>query len=140
MKNPLSVLLIEDDDVAIEATKRCLDKCSTKFPLYVATNGLEGLKALRGEGPHGPLPRNLVVLLDLNMPVMNGFELLEAVRAEESLRSTVFYVLTTSDSDSDRSRAYHNIIAGYMVKSALGPQLANLTRLLENYDASISFP
>lgn len=139
MKPHLSILLIEDDDVAIEAAKRNLLRCGVDFPIYTALNGLQGLQWLRGEGPHGHLPRNLVVLLDLNMPVMNGFEFLEALRIDPELRSTVVFVLTTSDSDSDRTRAYDSFIAGYMVKSSLGPQFSNLAKLLVNYDESISF-
>lgn len=139
MKTPLSILLIEDDDVAIEVTKRNLKKCGVEFTIYTALNGLEGLQALRGEGRDGALPKNIVVLLDLNMPVMNGFEFLEELRNDPKLRSNVVFVLTTSDSDADRMRAYHNFIAGYMVKSAVGPQFANLADLLVNYDETISF-
>lgn len=137
---PLSILLVEDDDVAVEAAIRNLKQTSVDFKVHVAANGLEALRALRGEGRDVPLPSKLVVLLDLNMPVMNGFEFLESLRSDPVLKSTVVFVLTTSDADSDLTRAYHNCIAGYMVKSALGPQFANLTRLLSHYDNTISFP
>ena len=136
-KTPLSILLIEDDDVAIEAAKRNLKKNGIEFPIYTAFNGREGLAALRGEGPDGVLPKELIVLLDLNMPVMNGFEFLEALRDDPMLRSTVVFVLSTSDADADRTRAFHNSIAGYMVKSALGHQFANLAKLLTAYDHAV---
>ena len=134
----LSILLVEDDDVALEAAVRNLRKCGVDSPVFTAVNGADGLAALRGERPEGALPRSIVVLLDLNMPVMNGFEFLDALREDRLLRSTVVFVLTTSDGDADRTRAYHSCIAGYMVKSALGPQFANLANLLKSYDAAVS--
>ncbi|MBL8511572.1 MAG: response regulator [Betaproteobacteria bacterium] len=136
--NTLSILLIEDDDVAVESAIRNLNKCGVDCPIYTAANGAEGLAALRGNGPDGALPRSIIVLLDINMPVMNGFEFLEALREDPVLRSTVVFVLTTSDADEDRTRAYHNCIAGYMVKSALGHQFANLANLLISYDAAVT--
>jgi len=133
----LSILLIDDDDVAIESATRNLRRHGIDFPIYVAHNGHDGIEALRGNGPNGALPKALVVLLDLNMPVMNGFEFLETVREDPALRSTVVFVLTTSDSDTDRTRAYHECIAGYMVKSAVGRQFSNLASLLRSYHVAI---
>lgn len=138
-KHRLSILLIDDDDVAIESAQRNLKKNGVHFPIHTACNGQEGLMALRGKSPYGAMPRELVVLLDLNMPVKNGFEFLDEVRNDPKLRSTVVFVLTTSDADTDRTRAYHNCIAGYMVKSALGSQFAQLAALLNVYDSSVSF-
>lgn len=140
MRRPATVLLIDDDDVAIEAASRSLRKSGVEFPVLTAANGLEGLAVLRGETPSGRPPRDLIVLLDLNMPGMNGFEFLETLRSDPRLRSTVVFVLTTSDADQDRTRAYQSVIAGYMVKSAVGPQLRNLSRLIGDYDAINSFP
>ena len=138
MSHGMSILLIEDDDVALESAIRNLRKCGVDYPIFTAVNGADGLAALRGKRPEGPLPRSTIVLLDLNMPMMNGFEFLDALRQDPVLRSTVVFVLTTSDGDEDRTRAYHSCIAGYMVKSALGPQFANLANLLKSYDAAVS--
>ena len=134
-----TILLIDDDDVAIESAQRNLRKCGIDYPVLTAGNGKEGLAVLRGESTYGKMPTELVVLLDLNMPVTNGFEFLEELRSDPKLRSTVVFVLTTSDSDTDRTRAYHNCIAGYMVKSALGYQFAQLANLLSVYKTTISF-
>ncbi len=135
----LTILLIDDDDVAIESAQRNLRKCGIDYPVLTAGNGQEGLAVLRGESAYGKIPAELVVLLDLNMPVKNGFEFLEELRSDPKLRSTVVFVLTTSDADTDRTRAYHNCIAGYMVKSALGHQFAQLANLLSVYKTSVSF-
>ncbi len=139
MNSSFSILLIDDDDVAIEAAKRNLAKHHVNFPIFTATNGKAGLAALRGQGPDGPLPKQLVVLLDLNMPIMDGFEFLQVLRTDPELKSRVVFALTTSDSEIDRMRAYESQIAGYMVKSSLGPQFANLARLLLNYETSVTF-
>ena len=134
----LTILLIEDDDVAAEAAARNLRKCGVDYPLYVASNGAEGLAALRGKGAYGELPKATIVLLDINMPVMDGFEFLDALRADPLLQSRVVFVLTTSDADEDRTRAYHKCIAGYMVKTAVGHQFANLANLLKSYDVAVT--
>lgn len=136
---PLTILLIDDDDVAIESAQRNLKKCGIDYPVITAHDGQEGLDILRGKSDHGKLPRELVVLLDLNMPRKNGFEFLDDVRNDQQLRSTVVFVLTTSDADADRTRAYHNCIAGYMVKSALGHQFSQLANLLTVYNNSVAF-
>jgi DNA-binding NarL/FixJ family response regulator len=84
--------------------------------------------------------RPYITLLDLNMPRMNGFEFLEAVRADPVLASSVIFVLSTSDSDADRTRAYKDQVAGYMLKSAIGPQMVRLTALLHDYAQSVRLP
>lgn len=136
----LTILLAEDDDVAAESVARSLRKAGLPFPLVWAEDGAQALAALRGEDPARPVPRPRVVLLDLNMPRMNGFEFLEALRADPVLCDDVVFVLTTSDDDTDRMRAYHAHIAGYMVKAAVGPQFSRLAQLLGLYQHSIRLP
>jgi CheY-like chemotaxis protein len=98
------------------------------------------LAALRGEDPQRRVPRPRLILLDLNMPRMNGHEFLQALRADETLTDDVVFVLTTSDADTDRARAYHQHVAGYMVKAAVGPQFSRLAQLLIDYQASVRWP
>lgn len=139
--NPmLTVLLVEDDDVAAESVVRSLNRMGTPFPVVWAEDGAVALAALRGEDPARRVPRPRLVLLDLNMPRMNGFEFLEALRADPALTDDVVFVLTTSDADSDRTRAYHAHIAGYMVKAAVGPQFSKLARLLSDFNEAVRLP
>lgn len=140
MKKNMNILLVEDDDVAAESVVRSLKKNAMHFPVILAQDGLEALSILRGTHTTLTLKSPYLILLDLNMPRMNGFEFMQEVRADKALRESVIFVLTTSDADSDRSRAYHENIAGYMVKSAVGPQFANLAKLLDSYNTAISFP
>lgn len=137
MIEKLSILLVEDDDVAAEAVQRSLRKAGLHIPVVVAENGEVGLSILRGESAQPVISPPYVVLLDLNMPVMSGFEFLEAVRADANLSNTVIFVLTTSNADSDRSRAYHKNIAGYMVKSEVGPQFSKVVNLLDSYRQAV---
>ncbi|MES2717098.1 MAG: response regulator [Pseudomonadota bacterium] len=136
----LTILLAEDDDVAAEAVVRSLQKAGLNFPVVWAEDGEQALRALRGLDPSRPVPRPRVTLLDLNMPRMNGFEFLRALRADDELGDDVVFVLTTSDADTDRMRAYHEHIAGYMVKAAVGPQFSRLAQLLGLYQHVIRLP
>lgn len=136
----LSILVVDDDDVAAEAVVRGLRKNAMDCPVVLAENGDVALQVLRGTHASRRIDKPYLVLLDLNMPQMNGVEFLRALRLDEALRSTVVFVLTTSDSGADRGRAYRENIAGYMVKSAIGPQLRGLARLLIEYRASVLLP
>ena len=135
-----SVLLVDDDDVAAEAVVRGLRKNELTFPIVVAEDGQVALQILRGQNATRRIAKPYLVLLDLNMPRMNGFEFLHALRADLVLRSTLVFVLSTSDSDSARARAYDENIAGYMVKSGLGPQLKGLARFLTEYGSAVLLP
>jgi CheY-like chemotaxis protein len=136
----LTVLLVEDDDVAAEAVVRSLAKHGLNFPIVWAEDGAQALRALRGSDPSRHVGRPRVTLLDLNMPRMNGFEFLQELRSEPDLRDEVVFVLTTSDADTDRTRAYHENIAGYMVKAAVGPQFSRVAQLLGSYQQAVRLP
>ncbi len=114
---PLSILLVEDDDVDVMTIKRAFKKHNLANPLHVARNGLEGLAMLRGaDGVKklDPLPR--IVMLDLNMPKMGGIEFLREIRKDQDLKSLSVFVLTTSNEDSDKIEAYDLNVAGYVLK------------------------
>ena len=112
----LHILLVDDDEVDVMNVQRAFKKNNIINPLYVATNGLEALELLRGQdGPAIPGPRRLI-LLDLNMPKMNGLEFLRAIREDPALRSLTVVVLTTSDDERDRIEAYNLNVAGYILK------------------------
>ena len=83
----LNILLVEDDVVDVMNVRRAFEKNKIANPLFVATNGLEALDVLRGKAQEFPKERRLV-LLDLNMPKMNGIEFLKELRADEALKST----------------------------------------------------
>lgn len=135
----LSLLLVEDDDVAAEAVMRGLRKHAHDCPVVPAEDGIAALQILRGKHDARRIAKPYLVLLDLNMPRMNGFEFLRELRADNELGGTVVFILTTSGAEPDRARAYREHIAGYMVKSAVGPQCSGLARFLTEYRAAV-FP
>lgn len=142
MNNPtkVNILLVDDDDVAAEAVVRSLRKHAMDFPVTLARDGIEALEILRNKHPDLSIEKPYIILLDLNMPRMNGFEFLQEIRGDEILRDSVIFVLTTSNFDSDKAKAYHENIAGYMVKSAVGPQFTKLAALLDNYRNTVALP
>ncbi|MFC3117028.1 response regulator [Cellvibrio fontiphilus] len=136
----INILLVDDDDVSAESVVRSLRKNAVDFPITLARDGVEALEILRSVHPHLSIEKPYLVLLDLNMPRMNGFEFLHEVRSDKNLHNSIIFVLTTSDADSDRVRAYEENIAGYLVKSSVGPQFSKLASLLESYRSTVSLP
>lgn len=114
----LNILLVEDDDLDVMNVQRAFKKNNVLNPLFVAGNGLEALDMLRGVGedpPQVPLDRR-IILLDLNMPRMNGIEFLRELRSDPLLNLIPVIVLTTSDEDRDKVEAFQLNVAGYILK------------------------
>jgi CheY-like chemotaxis protein len=139
MTDCLNVLAVDDDDITAELVTRALGKFDRSYNVVAASDGAAGLAVLRGEGAAG-MPAPCLVLLDLNMPRMDGFELLAAIRSDPLLAQTVVFVLTTSDDESDIVRAYRLQIAGYMTKSTIGPRYERLASVIDDYASAVKFP
>jgi len=115
----IQILLVEDDDIDTENVIRAFDKNKMSNPLFTVTNGEEALAFLRHEEPYTDLqmsPRPGLILLDINMPIMNGIEFLRIVKADDHLKSIPVVVLTTSREESDRMESFNLSVAGYIVK------------------------
>jgi len=126
----LNILLIEDDEVDVMNVQRAFEKSHITNPLYVASDGLDGLEKLRnGEVPKG----RRLILLDLNMPRMNGIEFLREVRDDPDLHATPVVVLTTSNNDRDKVDAYNLNVAGYLVKPVTFENFVELMISLNKY-------
>ena len=111
-----SLLLVEDDYMDIMSVERELRKLNIDLPLHIARNGREALAMLKGEGrpPLKPLPS--VVILDINMPKMNGIELLTEIRKDPELQHLNVFITTTSTEELDRSVAQRLKVSGYIEK------------------------
>lgn len=136
---PISLLLIDDDDVEAEMVHRSLKKVKIANEVIRARDGLEALEILKGKRPtkiNGPV----LILLDLNMPRMNGIEFLEQIRGDEVLRKLVVFVLTTSNDERDKAAAYDKNVAGYIVKSHAGRDFMNLLDMIEMFWKLVEFP
>ena len=111
-----SILLVEDDQMDVMNVQRELRKQNITVPLTHARNGREALNLLRGENGEARIARPSVVMLDLNMPRLNGLELLKILRADSEFRDLNVFIMTTSDLDVDRSGARDLGISGYIIK------------------------
>ena len=112
MNSKKPILLVEDDKVDIMTVKRALEEINVTNQLDTAHNGEEALKHLRNTKIEIPC----LILLDLNMPLMNGIEFLEVVKKDEKLKKIPVVVLTTSKEDQDKIDSYNLGVAGYMIK------------------------
>lgn len=140
LRMTVHILLVDDDDVVHESIRRYVRKNGVNYSFSFAEDGAVALNMLKDMQQNHKLHQPILVLLDLNMPIMNGFEFLEAIRSDEHLKSMVVFVLTTSNSEEDKIRAYKENIAGFLVKDKVGPQFSKLFSLLEQYTSTVSFP
>jgi len=133
-------LLVEDDEIDRKAFLRAIEKLRISNPVTCAHDGVEAWSILNGDHSEGPLPRPNLVILDINMPRMNGLELLKKIREDENLRDLIVFILTTSNDDQDKFDAYNLNVAGYMLKSDMGNSFIKAVELVEMYWKVIEFP
>jgi len=133
----LNILLVEDDEVDVLNVRRAFQKNHITNPLFVASNGLDALEQLRS----GAIPRDRrIILLDLNMPQMNGIELLREIRQDPALNLTPVIVLTTSNDERDRIEAYNLNVAGYLLKPVTFGNFCEVMAALNKYWALVELP
>lgn len=136
MRDLVNILIVEDDEVDVESLMRLFSKNNIKNPVYCASNGVEALDIIRGVNERERLPKPYVILLDINMPIMNGIELLKHLRGDESLKESVVFILTTSPLSADKITTYKLNVAGYFLKK----DMAELVNLLSLYWQLNEFP
>ncbi|QEF98503.1 Response regulator rcp1 [Stieleria maiorica] len=131
-----TLVVVEDDFVDLEIVKRGVAKKQMEVGIINAADGNSALELLRSDCLTDQQRSQLIVLLDINMPGMNGHQFLEAIRADETLRRTIVFILTTSDHPRDISRAYDRNVAGYFLKSNVDGLLETLAIYLDH----VKFP
>ncbi len=129
MRNSKPILLVEDDDVDAMTTQRALNELKVTNELIHTVDGEDALEYLRDEGNKKPC----VILLDLNMPRMNGFEFLKIAKADAAIRKIPVVVLTTSDADESIVESFDLGVAGYIVKPVSYKQFVEAMRTLDMY-------
>ena len=137
MSGALNIVLVDDDDVDVMNVQRAFRKGEIKNPIWVAQDGISALSLLRSG--QVPATRRLV-LLDLNMPRMNGIEFLRELRADPHLRMTPVVVLTTSNEDRDKVEAYDLNVAGYLIKPVTFSAFVELIATLNTYWSIVELP
>ena len=138
--NGVTLLLIEDDHVDAEAIQRAFRRQKIANPFVVVRDGVEALAALRGEPGAPDVPTPYLILLDINMPRMNGIEFLRALRADPALQRSIVFVLTTSEREDDKIEAYNGNVAGYIVKNRAGEDFLRVIQMLRAFWRIVEFP
>ncbi|MBF0296182.1 MAG: response regulator [Magnetococcales bacterium] len=129
MKGTKPILLVEDDRVDAMTVQRALRKIHVGNPLTTVGNGEDALARLRDPANERPC----IILLDLNMPRMNGIEFLSAIKADDALKKIPVVVLTTSKDEMDRIKSFDNGAAGYMVKPVDYVQFVDVIQTINLY-------
>jgi CheY-like chemotaxis protein len=133
----LNILLVEDDEVDVMTVRRAFAKANITNPIFVASDGIQALEMLRNETVP---PSRRVILLDINMPRMNGIECLREIRKDPSLAPLTVIVLTTSNEDRDRVEAYQLNVAGYLLKPVTFTEFAEVMATLNKYWTLMEMP
>ena len=129
MRENRPILLLEDDQVDAMTIKRALKDVRVTNRLDIAGDGEEGLALLMNPANERPC----IILLDLNMPRMNGIEFLRVVKQDEALRRIPVIVLTASTEEQDRVDSFDLGVAGYMVKPVGYQQFVEVVRTINLY-------
>ena len=136
MRNSRPVLLVEDDHVDAMTVKRALKDLNVMNPLVHTINGEEALAHLINDCNEKPC----VILLDLNMPKMNGIEFLKIIKADEKLKRTPVVILTTSRDTQDKRETFALNIAGYIVKPSDYKKFVEAIRTVNLYWTTSELP
>lgn len=137
---PVNILLVEDDSIDVKAFKRAMAKLKITNPVTIACDGVEALEYLQTCVTQHPENTPSLVILDINMPRMNGLELLTKIRADQNLRHLIVFVLTTSNDEKDKFEAFNMNVAGYMLKSDMGNSFIRAVELIDSYWRVVEFP
>ena len=129
MKSLRTILLVEDDRVDAMTVKRAMKEINITNPLEIARDGEEALAYLRDDRNERPC----IILLDLNMPKMNGIEFLNILKQDPVLKRIPVIVLTTSKEDQDRVASFELSVAGYMIKPVDYVQFVEVMRAINVY-------
>jgi CheY-like chemotaxis protein len=116
MQRVVSILLVEDDNLDQMEVQRTLTKKGILFRMKIAQNGEEALSILNGSGNDAFSGRPDIMLVDLNLPKMDGFEFLAKLKALDELKDTKIFVLTTSDEREDKAAAAKLGVSGFITK------------------------
>jgi chemotaxis family two-component system response regulator Rcp1 len=130
---PLNVLLVEDSPGDVRLTKEAFREANTSIQLHVVTDGVEAMEFLRRQGSHSASPRPDFILLDLNLPKMDGREVLAHIKEDEGLKTIPTVILTTSDAEGDIAKSYELQANCYLTKPARFEEFESLVRSINDF-------
>ncbi|NEO89506.1 MAG: response regulator [Moorea sp. SIO3G5] len=133
----IEILLVEDNPGDLDLTKATLQNSNIRNNIQTFTNGKEAMAFLRRESPYTKAPRPDVILLDLNLPVMDGREVLAQIKSDPKLSLIPVIILTSSDSDQDILTSYKLNANAYVTKPLELEQFLKVLKSIENFWLSI---
>jgi CheY-like chemotaxis protein len=134
---PVEILLVEDDPGDVLITREAIESSKVANRLSVVSNGEEALQFLQRDEPFADAPRPGLVLLDLNLPRLDGREVLARMKGDPDLRRIPVVVLTTSSSDDDVVRSYDLHANAYVTKPVDFEQFMSVVRQIDEFFVSI---
>jgi CheY-like chemotaxis protein len=137
---PVKIMLVEDDSIDVKAFQRAMTKLKISNPIAIARDGVEAWEQLQECVADDGIETPSLVILDINMPRMNGLELLTKIRQDQNLRHLIVFVLTTSNDEKDKFEAFNMNVAGYMLKSDMGNSFIRAVELIDSYWRVVEFP
>jgi CheY-like chemotaxis protein len=136
MNGEKPILMVEDDMVDVMSVKRAMKELQYTVPLVHMNNGEEALAYLN----QAANPRPAIILLDLNMPRMNGIEFLKIVKNDPGLKMLPVVVLTTSRAEVDKMESFNLGVAGYMIKPVDHQKFVDIMRTISSYWTTSELP
>ncbi|MHA2250942.1 MAG: response regulator [Candidatus Kariarchaeaceae archaeon] len=143
LNSKIPILLVEDDIIDVKTIKRAFKRNRITNPLFVVSHGKMALDYLEQKGDFSDtsqFPRPGFIILDLNMPVMNGLEFLKIVKSLDDFKRIPVFVLTTSIAENDRVQSYNYNVAGYITKPIDFEEFVESVRKLGEYWNLIQLP
>ena len=134
---PIEILLVEDNQGDVRLTQEALKEGKVRNNLHVVWNGVEALSYLRAEGDYASAVRPDLILMDLNLPLKDGREVLQEIKSDPSLRRIPVVILTTSQAEEDILRAYDLHVNCYITKPVDLDQFIRIVRSIEDFWLSV---
>jgi CheY-like chemotaxis protein len=132
----VTLFLIEDDDIDAMSIKREFKRRKISSPIKRAKDGVEAFELLES----GKVTRPFIILLDLQMPRMNGLEFLTKLRAHKDYKNSVVFVLSTSQNKQDIFNSYESNVAGYFIKDEVGDGFVSIVDIFDGYRRVVHLP
>ncbi|MDQ1625614.1 MAG: hypothetical protein QOJ49_1112 [Actinomycetota bacterium] len=133
----IEVLLVEDDPGDVLMTREAFEDHKVQNQLHVVNDGVEAMAFLRREGEHAQAPRPDLVLLDLNLPRMDGREVLNAIKSDPDLASIPVVILTTSEAEEDVLRSYSLHANAYVTKPVDFERFIKVVRQIDEFFVTV---
>ena len=127
------VLLAEDNPTDVLLTREALEEAKLRINLHVVEDGVEALEFLHKEGKYVGVPHPDIILLDLNLPKMDGRETLTAIKSDDRLKHLPVVILTTSKDETDIQESYHSGANCFITKPVDFEQFRNVVRTIETF-------